>query len=109
MKALHVAPLLLLILAACRTSDERAVDAARDNATRCLNHEAQEVAPEPVNVDTAAAATMSRCDEFLSAERSAYQKSWLSHEDHVVQAGLEKVRNARMHQARSFIAVARTR
>jgi hypothetical protein len=110
MNAFRIAPLLfLVVLAACRTSAEREVDAARDRATSCLRNAAQEIAPEPVDLGTAAAATMNRCDEELSMERSASLKSWSDFEDDVVRAGLEKIRNARMQQARSFIAVERTR
>jgi hypothetical protein len=110
MKAFHIAPLLLLVvLAACRTSDERVIDAARDKATSCLRYEAEEIAPEPIDLESAAAVTMNRCDEKLSAERSAYLESWSHFEDDVVRAGLEKIRKARMQQARSFIAVERTR
>jgi len=110
MNAFQVAPLLLLVvLAACGTSAERAVDVARDKARSCLRHEAQEIAPEPVDLDTAAAATIDRCNEELSTERSAYLESWSGYEDDVVRAGLGRIRDARMQQARSFIAVERTR
>jgi curli biogenesis system outer membrane secretion channel CsgG len=110
MNAFQVAPLLLVVaLAACRTAAESAVDAARDKAISCLKHEAQEIAPEPVDLDSAATATMSRCNEELSTERSAYLESWSGYEDDVVRTGLEKIRDARMQQARSFIAVERTR
>ena len=110
MNGFQVAPLLLLvILAACHTGAEREVDAARDNAYRCLRHEAREIAPEPVDLDTAAAATIDRCNEDLSTERSAYLESWSGYEDDVVRAGLGKIRDARMQQARSFIAVERTK
>ena len=110
MNAFQVAPLLLVVvLAACRTSDERAVDAARDKATSCLRHKAQEIAPDSIDLGIAAAATMNRCNEELSTERSAYLEGWPGSEDDVVRAGLEKIRAARMQQARSFIAVERTR
>jgi hypothetical protein len=109
MNAFRIAPLLLLIvLTACRSSDERAADVARDKATSCLRHAAQEIAPEPVELDTAAAATMNRCDQELSAERSASLESWSGFEDEMIRAGLGKIRNARAQQARSFIAVERT-
>jgi hypothetical protein len=110
MNAFQVASLLLLlVLTACRTSAEREVDAAREKVYRCLRHEAQEMAPEPIDLDTAATATVSRCNEELSTERSAYLESWRGYEDGLVQAGLEKIRGARMQQARSYIAVERVR
>jgi curli biogenesis system outer membrane secretion channel CsgG len=110
MNAFQVAPLLLLVvLAACRTAAESAVDAARDKAISCLKQEAQELAPEPIDLDSAATATMSRCNEELSTERSAFLESWPGYEEDVVRAGLAKIRDTRMQQARSFIAVDRTR
>jgi hypothetical protein len=110
MNAFRVAPILfLVVLAACRSSAEREVDAARDRATSCLRNAAEEIALEPVDLDTAAAATMKRCEEELSMERSASLESWSGFEDEAVRAGLEKIRNARMQQARSFIAVERIR
>jgi hypothetical protein len=104
-----VSLLLMIVLAACRTSTERAVDAAREKAASCLRHEAQENGLEARDLEAAAAATMEACSEELSAERSAYRLSWQDYEDDVVRAGVAKIREARLQQARSFIAVERVR
>jgi hypothetical protein len=72
MNAFQVAPLLLLTaLAACRTSDERAVDIARDKTISCLRHAAQGIAPEPVDLPTAVAATMKRAALEVSRKRDS--------------------------------------
>jgi hypothetical protein len=51
-----------LMLAACQSSQRAAEQAAADQSTDCLVRESQVVAPQPIDLETAALAVLARCD-----------------------------------------------
>jgi hypothetical protein len=70
-----------LLLVACQSSQRAAEQAAiREKTTDCLVRESQAVAPQPIDLETAALAVLARCDypgvieKQLIAEHPGYRE-----------------------------------
>jgi hypothetical protein len=81
--------------------------ALSDAATDCIRREARNVAPKPVDLDTAATAVLARCSAELWAEEKEFVNRYKGFRDYASEQ-YKRVNAARLDQALKAVALART-
>lgn len=110
MRAAVVVLACALGLAACggpRQADPQ-LSAATSAARDCILAEAERVAPKPVDLETAAQATVAGCAQAIAADRAALMAKYPGYED-VARAAYAEKEAGYLTLARRTIALARTK
>jgi len=101
--------LSLPLICACGSQQQQGLQTAAlsDAATNCIRREAVGIAPKAVDLDTATTAIMARCNAELWAEEKAFMTKYPGFQDSA-REHFKRVSAARLDQARSAVALART-
>src|SRR5262245_1919809 len=98
------------LLASCSASRERDINRqmASEEARRCVQENAEAIAPQNVDLETAVQAVMARCYTQITAFEREMISRYPGYRDQMA-PGLRRVREVHEDAARQFIALARTR
>jgi len=100
---------MAVFLTSCRSKEGDARAEINRNATsECIQREAASVASKQVDIDTAAYSVIAMCSSFINVERQALISDYPGYRDEV-EVSFRKVEAVRFDQARSAVAIARTR
>jgi protein involved in sex pheromone biosynthesis len=107
MKWLGVMVSAALVAACASPQRDAAINSAQQDDNRCVDEQAQAIAPQKVDLETAVQGVLARChSQIIGFERAMLAKYPGSETQ--MEAGLRRIREARADRARRAIALVRT-